>query len=85
MVKMATDLAERQFMEGTAPTQVIVHYLKLGSSRDRLEREKLKTENDLLKAKIDSLQSAKRLEELYEDAIRAFKSYTGDEDDGEDL
>lgn len=78
LVALATKLAEKQLREGTAPAQVICHYLKLGSTRDRLEREKLKTENELLHAKIENLQSTKRLEELYEGAIRALRSYSGE-------
>ena len=53
LIAMAVDLAEKQLLEGTASSQVITHYLKLGSSRDRLEREKLQEENKLLRAKTE--------------------------------
>lgn len=85
MISLAVDLAEKQLMEGTASSQVITHYLKLGSMRERLEREKIERENELLKAKVESLQSAKRVEELYEDALNAFRKYRGEEDVDEDI
>lgn len=77
MISLAVDLAERQLMEGTASSQVITHYLKLGSTKERLEKEKLEEENKLLRARTESLQSAKRVEELYADAIAAMKRYSG--------
>lgn len=83
LIYLATDLAEKQLREGTASSQVITHYLKLGSSKERLEREKLEEENKLLRAKTEALQSAKRIEELYASAISAMKKYSGQGDDDE--
>lgn len=77
MISLAVDLAERQLIEGTASSQVITHYLKLGTMNHKLEIEKLQKENELLKAKTESLQSAKRIEELYEDALKAMSTYNG--------
>ena len=77
MISLAVDLAERQLQEGTASSQVITHYLKLGSMRERLEREKLEEENKLLKARTEQIQSMKRVEELYEEAIKAMRNYGG--------
>ena len=77
MISLAVDLAERQLQEGTASSQVITHYLKLGSMRERLEREKLEEENKLLKARTEQIQSMKRVEELYEEAIKAMRNYSG--------
>ena len=77
MISLAVDLAERQLQEGTASSQVITHYLKLGSMRERLEREKLEEENKLLKARTEQIQSMKRIEELYEEAIKAMTNYGG--------
>lgn len=81
LIAAAVDLAEKQLLEGTASSQVITHYLKLGSSKERLEKEKLERENELLRAKTESLQSLKRIEELYKDALDAMKSYSGNERD----
>lgn len=78
MIALATNLAEKQLIEGTASSQVITHYLKLGSTKERLELEKLKRENRLLEAKSEALESAARVEELYAEAIKAFGIYHGD-------
>jgi hypothetical protein len=77
MIALAVDLAEKQLRSGEASTQVIVHYLKLATERERLENEKKKSENELLKAKTESLQSAKEAEELYSKAIEAMRRYSG--------
>lgn len=77
MISLAVDLAEKQLIEGTASSQVITHYLKLGTMKHKAEMEKLERENELLKAKTESLQSEKRVEELCEDALKAMKSYRG--------
>ena len=84
MISLAMDLAERQLMEGTASSQVISHFLKLGSTKERLEKEKLLEENKLLKARTEALQSAKSVEELYADAIAAMKRYSGNGRSDED-
>lgn len=87
LVSLAIDLAEKQLLEGTASSQVITHYLKLGTMKERLEREKLEKENELLRAKTEALQSAKRVEELYENALNAMRLYSGNggEHDDSDL
>lgn len=77
LIALAVDLAEKQLIEGTASAQVITHYLKLGSTREKLEKEKLEKENELLNAKREALESAKRVEELYANALQAMKSYSG--------
>lgn len=80
LVSLAVDLAEKQLLEGTASSQVITHYLKLGSTKEKLEKEKLEKENELLRAKTESIQSAKRVEELYTNALNAMKNYSGQGD-----
>lgn len=77
MISYAVDLAEKQLREGTASAQVITHYLKLGTTRERLEQEKLARENSLLDAKVEALESQKRVEELYVTALNAMRSYAG--------
>jgi hypothetical protein len=88
LVNLAVDLAEKQLANGTASAQVISHYLKLGSTRETLEQERLARENDLLRAKVENLASAKRVEELYKSALDAMRTYAGQEpledDYGED-
>lgn len=84
LIAMAQDLAEKQLLEGTASSQVISHYLRLGSTKERLEKEKILKENELLRAKTEALKSAKRIEDLYEKAIKAMKNYSYNDDDPED-
>ena len=78
MISLAYDRAEQQLRDGTASSQVIVHFLKLGNIKSELELEKLKKENSLLDAKASAIESTKRIEELYADAIDAMKSYKGE-------
>lgn len=75
LISAAVDLAERQLLEGTASPSVITHYLRLGSTKERLEKEKLENENALLRAKTQAIESDKRLESLFSDAVAALKSY----------
>lgn len=82
MIKYATDLAEKQLREGTASSQVITHYLKLGSSRERLEQREKEQNIKLSQAKIESLESESRMEGMFAEAMEAFKTYSGTESDG---
>lgn len=87
LICLATDLAEKQLRDGTASSQVITHYLKMGSTKERIEKEILEKQKDLISAKTESLQSAKRIEELYSNAIAAMRKYSGhggEEDETED-
>lgn len=77
LIAAAVDLAEKQLLEGTASPSVITHYLRLASGRERLEREKLERENEVLRAKAEALESNRRTEELYSQAIEAMRSYSG--------
>lgn len=77
MISLAVDLAEKQLREGTASSQVITHYLKLGSTKEKIEKEILEKQKELIEAKTQNLQSAKRIEELYSDALEAMRNYRG--------
>lgn len=81
LISLAMDAAEKQMLEGTASSQIICHFLKLGTTNAELEKEKLIHENELLRAKTEAIESAKRVEELYEKAINAMKMYGGHDDD----
>lgn len=83
LISLAVDLAEQQLLDGTASSQVITHYLKLGSTKEKLEKDILKAQGKLIEAKTQSLESAKRIEELYENALNAMRHYSGN-DGGED-
>jgi len=77
LISLAVDLAEKQILDGTASAQVISHFLKLGSTRERLEQQRLVQEVKLTQAKIEAMASAGRIEELYTEAIAAMRSYGG--------
>lgn len=77
MISLAEELAERKIRDGTASSQIIVHYLRLGTTRERLEKERIIEDTKLRRAKTESLDLAKRIEELYNDAIKSFGSYSG--------
>lgn len=81
LVALAVDLAEKQLREGTASSQVITHYLKLGSTKERIEKEILEKQKDLISAKTEQIKSQKVIEQLYKDAIRAMRVYSGQGDD----
>lgn len=83
LISLAVDLAEKQIREGTASSQVITHYLKLGSTKEKLERERLIEENKLLRAKTKALEDQGELKELYAEAIKAIRNYSGNGDPDE--
>ncbi len=78
LISLAVNLAEKQLMEGTASSQVITHYLKLGSTKERIEKEILEKQKELIEAKTETLRSAKRIEELYSEALDAMRGYRGE-------
>ncbi len=77
LISLATDLAEKQLLEGTATSQVITHYLKLGSTKERIEKEILEKQKELIEAKTEAIKSEKRIEEMYAEAIAAMREYGG--------
>lgn len=84
LASQAYDLAEEQIQEGHASSQVITHFLKMGSSRERLEQARITHENELLQVKREAIESQKRVEELYMAALDAMRSYAGQAPAAED-
>lgn len=82
LISLAVDLVEQRLMNGTASSQEVTHFLKLGSERAKLEMKKLEEEKKLLEAKTEAIQSAQKVEELYLNALSAMKQYSG-EDNGD--
>jgi len=78
LMALAYDVAEEQLRSGKASSQVITHFLKLATAREKLEQERLKKENQLLEAKTKAIESGEHMEELYSNAIQAFKGYEWD-------
>ena len=77
LISLAVDLAEQQLRDGTASSQVITHYLKLGTEREKLERERLREDINVLKAKAKAYDTADEMKVLYADALRAMSMYQG--------
>ena len=84
LISLAIDLAEKQLREGTASSQVISHYLKLGSTKARIEKEIMEKQKELIAAKTENLQAVKRIEELYSEALTAMREYSGSGDYGDE-
>lgn len=80
MISYAVDLAEKQLREGTASSQVITHFLKLATVKEQLEREKIRQEIELQKAKTKALASDEEIKAMYADAIKAMQRYSGNGD-----
>lgn len=83
LISLAVDLAEQQLRDGTASSQVITHYLKLGSTREKLEQEVKLKELELMAAKTKALANAEEIKVLYENAIKAMRNYSGNGDPDE--
>jgi len=81
LIALAVDLVEQRLLDGTASAQETTHFLKLGSMKNQYEMEKLQRENELLRAKTEALESSKRVEVLYAEAIEAMRRYGGHNED----
>jgi hypothetical protein len=84
LIALAVDLAEKQLAEGSASSQVITHYLKLGTTREKIEKEILEKQKELITAKTEAIKAAQRNEELFNNAINAMRSYSGQGGSGDD-
>lgn len=81
LISLAFNLVEERLRNGTATSQETTHFLKLGSTKERLEREMLEKQNALLAAKTEAIQEQKRVEELYTNAINSFREYRGEQNE----
>ena len=77
---MAYDLAEEQIQGGNASSQVITHFLKMGSTRERLEQQRIQHENELLQVKREAIENQAKVEELYKSALDAMRAYSGNDE-----
>lgn len=92
LISLAVDLVEQRLRDGTASAQETTHFLKLASQKNKIELERAKLENELIKAKTQSLKDQADMKTLYADAIAAMRRYGGhseesyedDEDDYDD-
>ena len=84
LIALAYARAKEQLIDGTASSQVITHFLKMGSEKEKLERERLEEENKLLRAKTEQLQAQKDSSEVYKEVLAALSKYNGYGGDYED-
>ena len=84
LISLAIDLVEQRLLDGTASSQETTHFLKLATSKAKLENKLLEAQTEMAIAKKEALQSQKRSEELFTEAIKAFKNYSGQDDEDED-
>lgn len=85
IISLAYDLVEERIRKKTATSQEVTQFIKAGSVQAQLEKEKLRKENELLTAKAEAIRSQKRVEELYSEAMKAFRSYSGQEEELDDI
>lgn len=83
LISLAIDLVEQRLIDGTASSQETTHFLKLASTKARIEKEILEKQKELISAKTENLKSAQRIEELYAEAITAMRNYSGNGDPDE--
>lgn len=81
MISLAVQCAEKQLRDGTASSQVITHYLKLGSTKERIEKEILEKQKELIEAKTKNINSSNEAKEIYANALAAFRKYSGADDE----
>lgn len=83
LIARATDEAEKRIRDGTASNQLLLFYLKQGSSKEKLEKDILERQKELITAKTESIKSAARSEEMYEEAKAAMLRYSGQYNDSD--
>ena len=81
LINLAIDEAERQISKGIATSQIITHYLKLATEREKAEITRIQGEIALQKAKIEAMAGQARQEQMFKDAVAAFRGYQGLDDD----
>lgn len=77
MIALAMEAARKKIEDGSASSQIIVHFLQLGTEKARLEREKLRAESTLAMAKAEAMKSLQTSDQITEEALSAFKRYQG--------
>lgn len=79
-ISLAISLVKKRLMEGTASSQETTHFLRMASTETRLKNELIKTQQELMQARIKSIESEERKEALFTEAIEAMKRYSGNSD-----
>ena len=82
-ISLAIDLVKERLRNGTASSQETTHFLKLATSKYKEEVRLAKAQTEKAEAQVEAMKSQKRVEALYEDAIKAFRNYNGQGDEDE--
>lgn len=77
LISLAVDLAVKRLREGTASNQLVSEIIKLGTTKERLAKEKLQRENEMLRAKTEAIEASRRNGEMYAEALKAMREYAG--------
>lgn len=77
LIALAVDVAEDMMRNGNAPAQIVTHYLKMGSTREKIELELKSEEIKVAKARREMMESQKKIESVYEEALAAMRHYAG--------
>lgn len=77
LILLATNLAEQRLRDGTASNQLIAEIMRMGTTKERLQKEKLRRENEMLRAKTEAIEAQKHTDEMYQKALDAMRSYAG--------
>lgn len=87
LIALALDRVEERMQNRTATAQEYIQFIRMASSKARAEADKVALELELVKAKTENLRMQQKNEEMFSNAIKAFKRYSGadSEEDDEDL
>ena len=77
LISLAMDEAKRRLRDGSASFQIVRELIKRGSTKERMKEEMIEEKKKLVEAKVRAMESAERVEELYEEAMKSFKNYSG--------
>ena len=83
LISLAVDLVEQRLIDGTASSQETTHFLKLATMKYKEEVALAKAQKEKAEAQVEAMKSQKRIEGLYEEAIKAFRNYNGQDESDE--
>lgn len=77
IIAAAWDLAEERILDGTASNALLVQCLRMGSTKERIEKELMSERIRNTKIKTEAIESEKRMDEIYAKALNAMRIYSG--------
>lgn len=85
IVALAFDEAERRILDGTASSQLLTEFIKMGTPKAQIENANLAKQSTLLDAKTENIKQTSNQAQMYKEAMDAFKKYSGHKRDIEDI